>query len=213
MVKAKTGFNRDRLLTAAIYVFLIAALGTYFLPIVGVTLPAFGKKTWSVRDVVSAVPKGAAEKEEKGKKLTPDYDFLDIVKEISPKEPETKATSKISPEFILGALVPVALALAYVLSVLGLFVAFLRKGAVFFSVSALSAVCSVYALLGVFYLGQAAQRAFSDSLAKVEDSPFSMIAKNFVQQVTIQPENGLYALVLLTVIVFGLGVYRKNAAL
>ena len=210
--KVKTSSNRGRLLMGAIYVFLIAALGTYFLPIVGVNLPAFGKKSWSVRDVVSAIPKGTAQKEEKKGDLTPQYDFLDLVKEISPKQPETKTTAKLSPQFILGALVPIALALAYLLSVLGLLVAPLKKGATFFLVSALSAICSVYALLGVFYLGQAAQQAFSDSLAKVEDSPFSIIAKNLVQQVTIQPENGLYALVLLTVIVFGLGVYRKNAA-
>ena len=210
MAKAKIG-NVQQIATAAIYVFLMGALGTYFLPIVSVTLPALGKKSWSVRDIVQSIPmpKGAAQKEGQKGKLTPDYDFFDIVKEISPKNPETKATAKVSPEFIAGALVPVALAFAYLLALLGLFVAPLKKGGAFSSVSVAATACSAYALLGTYYLSQAAQRAFSSSVAKVEDSPFGMIAKNFVQQVTIQPETGLYALVVLTALVLVVGFYRK----
>ena len=44
--------------TVAIYIFLIAALGTYFLPVISVNLPVFGMKSWSVRDVVQVLPKG-----------------------------------------------------------------------------------------------------------------------------------------------------------
>lgn len=212
MAKGKSSTNLQFVSTIAIYVFLIGALGTYFLPIVSVTLPAFGNKGWSVRDVVTSIPipkvglKATSQTEEK---LTLDYDFIDLVKEVSPKNPETKATVKVSPEFIAGALVPVALALAYVLVLLCCFLAPLKKGAIFPSVSLLATACAAYALLGTYYLSQAAQRAFASSIARVEDSPFGIIAKNFVQQVTIQPETGLYALVVLTALVLVTGFYRR----
>lgn len=215
MAKTKVG-NVQQLTTVAIYVFLIGALGTYFLPVVSVTLPALGKKSWSVRDVVSVIPmpkggpsKGTAQKEAGKEQLKLDYDFLDLVKEVSPKNPRTKTASKTSPEFIAGALVPVSLALAYLLALLSLFLAPLKKGGTFIPVSLLTSACSAYALLGTYFLAQSAKRAFASSIAKVEDSPFGAIAKHFVQQVTIQPERGLYALVVLTVLALGVGFYRR----
>ena len=42
MAKGKSS-SGSGIATAAIYVFLVAVLGTYFLPIVGVNLPAFGR--------------------------------------------------------------------------------------------------------------------------------------------------------------------------
>lgn len=212
MVKMKTSANFYQLATVAIYVFLIAILGTYFLPIVSVNLPALGKKSWSVKDVVKTIPRGVSRQKREQKQLTPQYDFLDLVKEVSPRNPETKAPSRRSAQFILGALVPVALALTYLLALLSFFLAPLKKGAAFVFTSALTAICSSYALVGTFFLAQAAQRAFSSSLEKIADSPFSVIAKNFVREITIQPENGFLALVLLTVVVFGIGIYRRSLA-
>lgn len=206
---AKGKGNTSRFTSIAAYVFLIAALGTYFLPIVSVTLPALGKKSWSVRDIVKSIPKGTSQKESQ---LTSDYDFLDLVKEIAPKQKGTQTPSQASPQFIAGALVPIALALAYIFVVLSLFLAPLKKGAAFVSVSVLSAVCSTYALIGTYYLGQAAQNAFSSSLAKIEGSPFSEITKKFVQEVAIRPETGLMVLVVLTVAVAALGFYRSTQA-
>ncbi len=216
MAKGKS--NNNQILTAAIYVFLIGALGTYFLPVISVQLPALGKKSWSVSDVVSAIPKtlpkaGGKQAEGEKKEISVDYDFNDLLQEISPKgEPkgETGADgAKISPRIVLGALVPVALALAYVLALASLLLAAVKKGP-FTVTSFATAACAVYALLGTYLLAQQAQAAFSDSIAKVESSPFGAIAKNFVQQVSIQPETGLYALSALTVLVFLADFTRKK---
>lgn len=212
MTKAKVGSNNNQITTAVIYIFLIAILGTYALPVISVQLPALGKKSWSVRDVVSVLPKGMPAKKEEKEGFTKKYDFIDLLKEISPKNPDTKATVTFSPQFIAGILVPVALALAYLLTILNLFLAPLKKGNVFTFSSALAAISAVYALVGTFYLAQVAQRAYSSSIAKVEDSPFGSIVKNVMQQVTIQPERGLLALSLLAVVVLGVGLYRKKTA-
>ncbi|MBI1977513.1 MAG: hypothetical protein HYS55_02040 [Candidatus Omnitrophica bacterium] len=213
MAKGKPGFNLSQITTIAIYVFLVGTLVTYALPIMSVTLPALGKKSWSVRDIVSVIPKSLPSgKEEKGAgKLSTDYDFTDLLKEILPKDPQTKAPAKVSVELIAGLLVPVALALAYLVTILNLLVAVLKKGSVFIVSSAAAAICACYTLVGTFYLAQVAERAFSSSIAKVEDSPFGSLLKNVVQQVTIQPETGLFVLSLLTIVVFGIGLYRKSA--
>ncbi len=206
--------NSYKTATFVIYLFLFAALGTYFLPLQSIKLPALGKKSWSVQDIVKTLPKGApkgkAGEEKKMGKFNTDFDFMDFVKEITPKKQATGAPVKISPEFIFGALVPVALILAYFFVVLSLFLTPIRKGSALIGSSLLSVLCSAYVLVGTYYLSSAAQRAFSSSLAKVEESPFGIIAKNFVQQVSIQPETGLYALVGLTVLVLVVGFYRRN---
>ena len=214
MVKGKTGSGANQIVVIATYVFLLGALGTYFLPVMSVNLPAFGKKSWSVKDIVSVIPKslpkGGGQQPDKKGKLSIDYDFKDLIKEISPKAEPGKGATKISPQVVFGAFVPVALALAYLLAAVSLILAVLKKCAAFFTASVATAACSVYALVGTYLLAQAAQKAFSASMAKVESSPFGAIAKNFVQQVSIQPETGLYALTILTVLVFLIGVYRKD---
>ncbi|OGW85379.1 MAG: hypothetical protein A3C35_00880 [Omnitrophica bacterium RIFCSPHIGHO2_02_FULL_46_11] len=207
MAKGKSS-SGSGIATAAIYVFLVAVLGTYFLPIVGVNLPAFGRKSWGVRDIVKTIPKGTSKKADEKKQLTPQYDFMDLVKEVSPRNPDNKTAVKVSPEFIFGAMVPVALALTYLFSVLGLLIASLRKGGLFVLTSALAFITAFYSLVGTYLLSQAAHRAFSDSVAKVAESPFGIIAKNLVQQITVQPDSGLYALVVLTGLVFVVGIYR-----
>ena len=214
MAKGKSNNNYRPILKVVTYVFLIGALGTYFLPVMSVQLPVLGKKSWSVNDIVSVIPKslpkGGGEQAEKTEKLSIDYDFRDLLKEISPKGEPGKGGAKLSPQIILGALVPAALALAYVLTLISLLLAVLKKCSTFFTASALTAGCAVYALLGTYLLAQEAQKAFSDSVAKVESSPFGAIAKSFVQQVSIQPETGLYALSALTVLVLLIGFYRKS---
>ncbi len=216
MTKGKSGSNLNQIAVIAVYVLLIGALGTYFLPVMSVKLPAFGTKSWSVKDIVSVIPKslpkgGGQKAEEKGK-LSINYNFNDLIKEISPKGEPGKGKVHVSKKIILGGLVPFALALAYLFVALTLIFALLKKCGACFSTSMLAAVCSVYALVGTYALAQAAQKAFSDSMAKVESSPFGAIAKNFVQQVSVQPEKGLYALAGLTVLVFLIGFYCKKKA-
>lgn len=208
---ASAGFKTTSVI---IYLLLIAAIGTYFLPLQSITLPAIGKKSWSVQDIVKSFPKGAVKTEgkETGKKFDADFDFMDFVKEITPKKQTTGTPAKISPEFLLGSLIPVALVLAYLFVVIGFLVASVKNGSALIASALLSVICSTYVLLGTYYLSSAAQKAFSSSLAQVEASPFGAIAKNFVQEITINPETGLYALVASTVLVLIAAFYRRNQA-
>lgn len=207
----KPASNVRQILTVLIYVSLFAVLATYVMPIVGVSLPALGKKSFSVRDFASALPKSVpSKKEERPEKLSPNFDFMDLVREISPRHPETKTVVKVSPEFVMGAMVPVALVLVYVLALIGLFLAPLRNAAALLIVSGLSVLFSGYVLAGTYYIGQAAQRAFSDSVSKLSETPFAAITQKFVQQVSIQPDYGLYALLLLTILTLVLSWYRNT---
>lgn len=216
MAKTKLSVsNGSKITTIVIYLLLMAALGTYFLPLQSVMLPAVGKQSWSVRDIVKTIPKsiparGQEEKAASGFKT--DFDFMDFVKEISPKNQQTGTASKLSPEFLFGALMPVALVLAYLFVILSLFLAPIKRGSALIGAALISVISSAYVLVGTFYLSSSAQKAFSSSVAKVEDSPFGAIAKRFVQEVSIQPENGLYALVGLTALVLVVGFYRRNQA-
>jgi hypothetical protein len=209
----KPASNVRQITTVLIYVSLFAVLATYVMPIVGVTLPAFGKKSFSVRDFAGAIPKGMpSQKEQRPEKLSPNFDFMDLVKEISPRNPNTKATVTVSPEFVLGAMVPVALVLVYILALVGLFLAPIRNASGLLLTSGLSVLFAGYVLAGTYYIGQMAQRAFSDSVSKLSDTPFAAITQKFVQQVSVQPDYGLYALLLLTVLAFVLSWYRNTQA-
>ena len=208
---SKPASNTRQIVTVLIYVSLFAVLTTYIMPIVGVTLPAFGKKSFSVRDFARAIPKGMpSKKEQRPEKLQPNFDFMDLIKEISPRNPETKAVVKVSPEFVMGAMIPVALVLVYLLALLGLFIAPIRNGSMLLIVSGLSVLFSVYVLAGTYYTGQVAQKAFSDSISKLSDTPFGAITQKFVQQVSIQPDYGLYAILLLTILTLVLSSYRNS---
>ncbi len=210
MAKTKSSAsNSFKIATGVIYLSLLAALGTYFLPLQSVTLPAIGKKSWSVQDIVKSFPKGAV-KGKAGRKFDVNFDFMDFVKEITPKKAASGTPAKISPEFIFGALIPVALVLAYLFALLSLLLASVRNGSALIGTALISVISAGYVLVGTYYLSSAAQKAFSSSVAKVADSPFGVIAKNFVQEVSIQPETGLYALVGLTVLVLVVGLYRRN---
>ncbi len=179
----------------------------------GIQIPAFGKKSFSVRDFAQAIPKGMpSQRGERPQKLSPHYDFMDLVKEISPRNPDTKAVVTVSPEFVLGAMVPVALVLVYGLTLVGLFIAPIRNASALLLTSSLSVLFAGYVLAGTYFIGQSAQRTFSDSVSKLSDTPFAAITQKFVQQVSVQPDYGLYALLLLTILTLVLGLYRNTQA-
>ena len=207
--KVASGPNIRSLVTLFIYVSLVAVLITYLTPIVGVNLPAFGKKTFSVKDLVRVIPKGAPKKEERPSKLSVNYDFMDLVKEISPRDPNTKNVVKVSPEFVLGAMVPIALACVYLLALVGLFLAPIKNSLGLFVTSALSVLFASYSVAGTYYLGKATEKAFSDSVSKLSGTPFASITQNFVQQVSVRPEYGLYLILILTILTLTLSWYRN----
>ena len=199
-----------RFWTIVIYVFLLGALSTYFLPFVRVTVPVFGKKNWSVRQMVRTIPKGIRTGEQGEKKMTADFDFIDFVKEVAPKGEGTASERKQAANLVLGFLVPVAAVLAYLALVVGLFLALLKKSGAFIFSSGFTTVCASYVVLGILYFDGLARSAFSSALAKAEESPFFFIAERLVQQVSIGPDLGLIWLVALAAMIFLASLLRMS---
>lgn len=202
------------LMTILIYVSLIAGAGTYFLPVIRVNFPPFGEKSWSVQDVVGPVVQRMTFSQNQGggksASVNLDRDFFKVVSDVSPKNPGTSAPQKISPTYILGALVPVALLASYLFLIAGLFLAVLKPAFPFAVSSALAAGTAIYALLGTFYLGSAAERAFSNAVSKAGEGVLGVITKNFVVQLTVQPSVGLFLLAILMSLSFVAALYRSN---
>ncbi len=202
------------LMTILIYISLIAGAGTYFLPVIRVNLPPLGEKSWSVQDVVGPVVQRITLSQNKGEAKTAsiklDHDFFKVVSDVSPKNPQTSAPRKISPTYILGALVPVALLASYLFLIVGLFLAALKTAFPFVVSSAIAAGTAIYALLGTFYLGSAAERAFSNAVSRASEGVLGVITKNFVVQLTVQPSVGLFLLAILMSLAFVAALYRSN---
>ena len=210
MTKVKSVSGYFSVTTIVLYALLIAALSTYFMPVVNVNLSALGSKVWSVQDLVRIIPSGMIWKNEERQPLTAQYDFFDLVQELAPRQAGSKVTLKASPQFIAGALVPLALAGAYVLAILNLLLVPLRRNQVFTIVSIFTVACSGYVLFGMYYLDQVARRVFSESLAKVGESPFALIARNLISEVEIRPASGLFVLVGLTVLILLFAFWQRR---
>ena len=198
------------LFTILIYACLIAGAGTYFLPVIRVNLPPLGEKSWSIQDIVGPIFQKMAPSQQKTGSVKLDRDFFELVNKVAPKDSKTSAPKKISITYILGALVPVALLASYVFLFAGLFLAGLKNaGALVFS-SAAAAITAIYALLGTFYLGAAAERAFTNAVAKAGEGVLGVITKNFAVKLTVQPSVGLYLLAVLMSLCFVTSLYRNN---
>ncbi len=198
------GKGNSDIFKALTYLFLGISMATYFVPVIKVGIPPLGGASWSVHDVVKMVPKGMSNKSEKS---SFDFNFMDVLKKILPKSNH----QKLSPTFIIGILVPAALIAAYVLTFFNFFLAQVKKRNALFVSTALSAVLSIYALLGTYYLGLQARAAFEHAINKASQGIFGVIAKNFVPQNVIQPDSGLYLLVIFTLLSFIATIYRKHA--
>lgn len=177
---------------------IVAALSTYFSPVIRVTLPAIGSFNWSVHDLVRPAfkqamhqlthskPKSSAKKEKTS--------FFEVLQKILPKNKENKPT-KVSTTFVFGILVPVALFLSYLILLACLAVVWAKKAWTMRICAKLALIASVYVLVGTFYLGFEAQRSFAETVDKAANGVFGFIAKNFVAEITIKPDTGLYFLV------------------
>lgn len=211
MTKLKSGSKPFGITTVVLYVFLVAAIGTYFLPFVGVGIPVVGEKSWGVRDLVKTLPKGVQMKGAERKEFTPEFDFVDLIEEVTFRIPEGKVTWNTVKHFLLAALIPVALLLAYLALLIGLFLASLKNTKAFACVAGLATVCAAYVVIGISYLGIAAQKALADSLARVEESPFFLVTKELVQEVSIRPDIGGIALLILAALIFVVALFRSSA--
>lgn len=197
-----------RVSTFFVYLLLIAALGTFFLPTVRVRMPPLGERSWSIRDLTKSLPKLLTPKEEKESRVKLDYDFIDLVMKVLPPDEKAIGPYQVSPTFLLGILVPFALIMAYLFLALGVLLVSLRKGLLFLP-SSLALLSSGYALGGTYCLGITAQRTFTAMAAKAGEGIFGIFTRNLVQQITIQPDTGLFALVILTGLLWLANLLRK----
>ena len=110
----------------------------------------------------------------------------------------------------IGALVPVALGLTYLVLVLGLLTAPLKKSGFFIFLSGFATVCAAYAVVGVFYLNALSQQVFSEALAKAEESPFFFVTQHFVKDISVRPDVGMIALLVLTALTFVTALGRMS---
>ena len=209
---AKKNASKPWGIIAILYIGLIAALGTYALPLLRVKLPPVGEKAWSIMDVTKMLPKMTQSKPSEDKNVfgvKTDFDFMDLLEKVAPKN-SANQPSKVSPVFILGVLVPVSLVLTYVFMVLGLLLA--PWAAALGWVTGFSVLTSLYALGGTFYLGKSASQVFHESVSKAAEGIFGGIAKNFVPEITIQPDTALYALAVLSILIFLINRFTRQKA-
>ena len=135
------------LLTACL---TIGAL-TYWQPAIRVIVSPIGNIAWSAHDIVKVIPKGIFEPSRKSDFKI--HDFIDLISKISPKDSAENPT-KISYTFIYLMFVPVALAISYFGIFLQLILLFFGKARLLQKAAGVTALFSLYALLGTFYLGR-----------------------------------------------------------
>lgn len=209
---AKVNVKVHRFWTFVIYVFLVGALSTYFLPFIRVAVPVFGEKSWSVRQMVRTIPKSVrtGQQGESTVEMTADFDFIDFVKEVSPKGGEATGGQKRVAHVVAGILIPIAMLVAYLALVVGLFLVLLKRGGAFIFTSIVATVCAAYVILGVYYFDALARSALASALSKAEESPFFFVTKQLVQGVSVQPDVGLIALVALAAMIFLAALLRLS---
>lgn len=193
--------------TVLIYVLLFAGLATAYMPMLEVKSPPIGSKSFGVSDLIKSLPKSTGEKKDPIIKV--DYDFMDILKKILPKN-SSNEPKKFSLTFILGVLVPVALALTYFLLVISLLVAPIKKGPFLSWVSGTAFFSSAYSLVGIFYLGLAAEKAFEDAVEKASGGLLGVITKNFIPELSITPDMGAYVLTGIALATVIISQFRRH---
>jgi len=198
-VKKSNGFIASPIL----FILLIAALGTAILPVISVKVPPLGARSWSVMDLAAPILERVVPKEKKKSwiKVDVDKDFFEVLGKILPRDAKSGESQKVSLTFILGALVPVALILCYLFLALSLLCVLILRG-LLKTTTVVALLTSIYGLVGTFYLGQAAQQAFANSVDRGPGGLLGAITRSFVPEITIVPDSGLYALVLLSALVF-----------
>lgn len=202
----KKGFSFALVVT---YVLLIAALATYVMPIWRVEMKPLGAKSWSVHELVKAIPRPVLKKETApaGKQ---GFDFHDVLKNLS-KPSVAGEPKKLTSTFVIGIFVPIMLALTYLLVLLGFVLAPVKAGKPFNLVSGLMVLASGYVLAATYYLSVLAQKSFAEGLKQAGEGIFAVLGTAIAPQLSIRPDVGLLTLFALTVVIFVVNFTRKKA--
>jgi hypothetical protein len=212
MKKSKSKNKLYTICTGFIYLMLTGALATYFLPFAGIKVPALGEKNWSVRDIVKTIPKIASGQEARRSEFNASFDFMDFIRELLPRGRDMKVERERLTMFVLGAFIPVSLAIVYLSLLLGLFLAVLKKSGPFLIACGLATSCASYVIAGIYYFNSVAHEAFMAAITNAKSTPFFLITEQFVQEVSVQPAYGCLALALLATLLFVTGLVRINVS-
>lgn len=202
-----------------VFVFLVAALATAWLPLIRIEVPPVGKKSLGIRDLVSSLSK-AAQSGKSGEgaslKVKMDPDFFDVIEKVLPQKSKagsapSGAPAKVSPTFVLALLVPISLAAAYLLALIEAALAAFKQIGAFKTASLVALASSAYALVGTIYLSRVVQETVNKGIADAGEKLFGIFSKEVMPQITLAPDKGLYALLAASALVFVTGLLAKKA--
>lgn len=201
-------------------VLLLASLATFFLPLMRAEMKPVFDKRWSAWQVVEPLPKAFTKKGSGTSTgtsttqgtVTRDVDYMDVLQKILPKNETTKEPSKLSPVFINGVLVPVALIVAYLGTLLACLLFFWSRKWFYPFLLALNFSAALYAIFGVTALGVAAKRAFEKAVDAQTSQWFGIVTKYFVSEVVIAPDVALYVMCWTTISALAVLLIRNQLA-
>lgn len=173
---------------------LLASLATIWIPFISLQLPAIGEISWSVQDLVKMIPKDIFKASSNRRENVPEIDFMGLLRRLTVGSKAPQKPLPLSVEFIAGVLIPVALAIAYLMVILGLIgLALGRKGFLTLT-SAIAACASLYVIFGIQVLSWAAQKRMDQALSRLQAHPFSFVTKYFVEKTAVSPDQGIFLL-------------------
>lgn len=187
-----------------VWVFLIGALATYFMPVFSVKVSPLVKKSWSASSFVGVIPQSVFQggKGEKPKSEGPrvDVDFKKILEKIAPSQKGDGGKSPLPPlPVIVGVLIPVALVLSYAAVAGAIVLACIPvlKKILLPWVLGLGVLLSGYVMGGVYYLDHVAQKGLGGG-----EGLLGVIGKALSAEIAFQPEPALFALIACLVLAY-----------
>ncbi|MCM8776110.1 MAG: hypothetical protein NC930_07185 [Candidatus Omnitrophica bacterium] len=205
--KSKKKSGPYRLSSVLIYIGLMGSFLTYFQPVLTIKMPALEIKSWSVHDIVKTVSRYSFQrkKPEKGQ-----IDFFDVVRDLAQSGSKKNDLTKTSAGVLVGLTVPVALVLAYLFILLSFLFVPLRIRFPLVLSSGLAAFLSGYVIMGLKFLSAMAQEKFSTALDGTHARALSALTRYFAQEVSVQPEKGIFLIVSLTSAIFLVSLFRPK---
>jgi len=176
-----------------IMIFLVGAILTYVMPFMSISYARVGSVEFSFNDLVRLIPMP----EFKEKKKMPEIDFGEMMKKISGLRSgaqKAEGSFNISPEAILGGLIPVALALAYSCALLSLIFVQFGKGFFLKKTLLVSVLASAYVVVAGTYLSAFVKKQVADSGTGI----LSVVTDLFSKGISVQTETGAYLLLTFT---------------
>ena len=193
-----------------------AGLWTYFQPAFEIQLSGFAARSWSAwdlsRSAAGSVSRFLPKHENKPQiKIEVKTDFTGFLKKLFPRRPGAgsfQPTWQQWAGFVLGLLIPAALALAYFCLLLSLAAQILHPEAIR-RLSGITLLASIYALAGVFYLGREAEKIYKASLDHASHGILGLFSKSLVPEMSVHPALALYGLPVLAAAIFFLSCRKR----